>query len=168
MEGNSDMPMGTTNQDHPAQRATPGITPGATATEIQGGTRAPVAAGSLSVTPIQGNRMEGGGASMGPPQALDTPGAPPYLFSDLEPVHFVRLYPEAFTDAAKNAGAEAAMAAGEAAYELGTHLRAAQQDSGDADAEGINRAPGHEDRKPAAKPAETKAETKTERQGGSR
>lgn len=73
------------------------------------------------ITPT-GNRVGGSGSpSMGEPQ---TTPMPPILFSDIEPVHFVRLYP---AEAAKGDAPAAALAAGEATAAAGETLVAAQQ-----------------------------------------
>jgi hypothetical protein len=108
------------NDKVPPMRPTPGVTPGLDTAGLP--------AASLSVTPEQGNRVGGSGVpSQGVPQSPDTPPAPPFLFGDIEPVHYARLYPEALTKGA-SAAKDAAMAAGQAAFEGGKTLHASQQD----------------------------------------
>jgi hypothetical protein len=82
---------------------------------------------SLSVTPEQGNRVGGSGVpSQGLQQSPDTPPAEPFLFGDIEPVHFARLYPDMLRDAVSGA-AEAAMAAGWDAYNASMSVMSAQE-----------------------------------------
>lgn len=65
------------------------------------------------------------GITPGAHAAAATPPEP-VLLPDLEPVHFVRLYPEAVKKGG-GAAAEAALAAGKAVQEAGAKLEASQQ-----------------------------------------
>lgn len=119
------------NDKVPPMRPTPGVTPGAggpgSMTPTPGLDMAGLPVASLSVTPEQGNRVGGSGVpSQGLPQSPDTPPAEPFLFSDIEPVHFARLYPDMLRDAVSGA-AEAAMAAGWDAYNASMTVRSAQE-----------------------------------------
>ena len=114
-------PTGSDTHKPASMAPTPGVSPGAVPQ---------VPAASLSYVPEQGNRLGGMPKPSQDPhgsQGADIPPAPPFLFSDLEPVHFTRLYP-----GAKDGAAEA-MKAGKAAFDAAKHVVAAQQDPGDAE-----------------------------------
>ena len=78
------------------------------------------------VTPERHGGRQPSSSMTGAPQGPEVKGAEPILFTDLEPVHLVRLYPDAFAEGASPAG-DLALAAGKHDQEEGLKLIADQQ-----------------------------------------